>query len=154
MIGVLNPDQIDQVLQMQVYGRLACQAAKRLYIVPVSYAYDGKHLYMQSKEGMKVQMLRKNPQVCFQADIVDSLTNWRSVVIWGSYEELTKSAEQINARRILENRFTPLHTSASISLPVSSERPPQIVEKRQRAVYFRIKVVEKTGRFEKPEVIS
>jgi nitroimidazol reductase NimA-like FMN-containing flavoprotein (pyridoxamine 5'-phosphate oxidase superfamily) len=149
MIGTLNSEQIDQVLQTQSYGRLACQANKRLYIVPISYGYDGKYLYAHSRQGLKIEMLRKNPEICFQADIVDNLSSWRSVILWGIYEELIAGQSQEKAKKILEDRFAPLHTSESISLPSENIHPPQSVAKKMKPVYFRIKIKEKTGRFER-----
>lgn len=151
MIGTLNSDQIDQVLQMQVYGRIACQSDNRIYIVPVSYSYDGEYLYAHSREGLKIEMLRKNPDTCFQVDIVDNLTSWRSVIVWGTYEELHAVRAQEIAKKMLDNRFAPLYTSQSISRPSENIHPPQSVEKKMKAVYFRIKINEKTGRFERPD---
>lgn len=149
MLGKLNSDQIDQVLQMQVFGRIACQWNDKPYIVPISYAYDGKYLYAHSREGLKIEILRKNPETCFQADIVDNLANWRSVIVWGAYEELKNPNELEKAKLMLDNRFAPLHTSQSISRPSEDIHPPQSVEKKLKAVYFRIKIKEKTGRFER-----
>lgn len=149
MIGILNSQQIDQVLNMQVFGRIACSHNKKLYVVPVSYAFDGNYLYAHSREGMKIDMLRKNPETCFQVDIVDSLASWRSVIAWGTYEELKTSDSQAKAKTLLENRFLPLHTSQAISRPSENIHPPQSVEKKLKAVYFRIKIKEKTGRFER-----
>jgi nitroimidazol reductase NimA-like FMN-containing flavoprotein (pyridoxamine 5'-phosphate oxidase superfamily) len=149
MMGTLNSDQIDHVLQMQVYGRLACHANNRLYIVPISYGYDGKYVYAHSREGLKIEMLRKNPEICFQADIVDNLSSWRSVILWGIYEELAAGQLQEKAKKMLEDRFALLNTSESIYVPPQNIHPPQSVEKKMRPVYFRIKIKEKTGRFER-----
>jgi nitroimidazol reductase NimA-like FMN-containing flavoprotein (pyridoxamine 5'-phosphate oxidase superfamily) len=135
---------------MQVYGRIACQLNNKLYIVPVSYCFDENHLYAHSREGLKIEMLRKNPNTCFQVDIVDSLASWRSVIVWGTYEELKTTQAQEKAKKILDSRFGPLYTSQSISRPSENIHPPQSVEKRMRAVYFKIKIKEKTGRFERP----
>lgn len=150
MIGKLDNDQIDEVLKVQVYGRIACLHGKKLYVVPISYAYDGGYLYAHSKEGLKIEVLRKNPSTCFQADLVENLANWRSVIVWGVYEEIIKPAAQARAQRLLESRFGPLHTSESITAPSQGIHPPLSVEKKKKAVYFRIKVTEKTGRFERP----
>lgn len=151
MIGELSLSQIHQILNMQLFGRLACQDKERLYVVPVSYAFDGKkHIYAHSREGQKIEMLRKNPHTCFQVDIIDSLADWRSVIIWGTYEELTITTDQNFATRLLEDRFGPLHVSQSISRPSGGIHPPEAVEKKKRAVYFRISIDEATGRFEKP----
>lgn len=151
MIGTLTSEQIDQVLQMQVYGRIACYATKKLYIVPVSYVYDGKFLYAHSHEGKKINMMRDNQDICFQVDIVDNLAIWRSVVVWGEYEELTSTGGQAKAKKLIDHRFGPLYTSQSITRPSEDIHPPLSVEKKRKAVYFRIKITEKTGRFERPD---
>jgi uncharacterized protein len=150
MIGTLDSAQIDQVLQMQVYGRVAGKLKNKLYVVPVSYCYDGTYLYAHSREGLKIEMLRQNPETCFQVDIVDSLASWRSVIVWGTYEELTAPKAQEKAKKMLNSRFLPIYTSQSISRPSEDIHPPQSVEKKMKAVYFRIRIKEKTGRFERP----
>lgn len=149
MIGVLNDSQIRQVLQSQLYGRIASVSNGKVYVVPISYALDEKYIYAHSREGQKVEMLRKNPQVCFQVDIIDSLPNWRSVIIWGKYHELKTGEDERLAMKLLDDRFGPLHVSQSISRPSSDIHPPESVEKKKKAVYFRISIDEMTGRFEK-----
>jgi hypothetical protein len=56
----------------QAVGRIGYTDGERAYIVPVTYVYDGKDIIGQAKEGMKVNMMRSNPNVCFE---VDSMTN-------------------------------------------------------------------------------
>lgn len=148
MTGVLTQQQIFQVLHQQLYGRLACVSKNKVYVVPVSYAFDEKFIYAHSREGQKIQMLRSNPKTCFQVDIIKDLANWRSVIIWGRYQELTSIAAQNAAMRLLDDRFGPLHVSQSISRPSANVNPPHSVEKRKKAVYFRISIDEVTGRFE------
>jgi hypothetical protein len=41
MIGELQPQQIEEVLNSQVVGRIGCHAEEETNIVPISYAYDG-----------------------------------------------------------------------------------------------------------------
>jgi len=149
MIGTLSKSQIFQVLTMQLYGRLACQESGRLYVVPVSYAFDGNYIYAHSREGKKIEIMRKNPEICFQTDIVDSLSNWRSVIIWGQYQELKSSKDQNKAAKLLDDRFGPLHISESITRSSADTHPPESVEKKKRAVYFRISVDDASGRFER-----
>lgn len=149
MIGTLNKSQVLQVLTMQLFGRLACQDNGRLYLVPVSYAIDGNHIYAHSREGRKIDIMRKNSQVCFQTDIIDSLSNWRSVIVWGEYQELKSQKEQHKAIKLLDDRFGPLHVSDSISRSSAGINPPESVEKKKKAVYFRISIDEVSGRFER-----
>ena len=86
MIGILTPEQIVHVLQSQIIGRIGCYADGKVYIVPVSYAYHNHYIYAHSKEGLKTHMMRQNPSVCFEVDQMDNLANWRSVILWGTYE--------------------------------------------------------------------
>jgi len=151
MMGTLNKSQIFQVLTMQLYGRLACQENGRLYVVPVSYSFDGEYIYAHSREGQKIEIMRKNSQVCFQTDIIDSLSNWRSVIVWGKYQELKTPKEQRKAAKLLDDRFGPLHVSESISRSSADIHPPESVEKKKKPVYFRIFIDEATGRFERPD---
>jgi len=62
MLGILETDQIEDLLGSQVVGRIGCHADDLTYVVPVSYAYDGSCIYAHSEEGMKIAIMRKNPQ--------------------------------------------------------------------------------------------
>jgi nitroimidazol reductase NimA-like FMN-containing flavoprotein (pyridoxamine 5'-phosphate oxidase superfamily) len=149
MLGKLTDAQIDQVLHTQFVGRIGCHNAERMYVVPVTYVYHNGYIYAHSKEGMKVKLMRANPQVCFQVDTMENMTNWRSVIVWGRYEELKSETEQRDGMTIMMDRLTPFMTSETIRPSHSTSHPPQVVEKGLKAVVYRIKVQEKTGRFEK-----
>lgn len=149
MISVLTADQIDHILKSQMIGRIGCSVRGKTYVVPIAYVFDGKYIYAHSKEGMKIKMMRKNPSVCFQLDVIDDMVNWRSVILWGKYEELTSAPLQVKAVKLLQDRFTPVTISESPKPASSVGRRPGKVEKPQRAVLYRILVLEKTGRYEK-----
>ncbi len=141
MIGDMNDNQIVNVLQSQVVGHLASYADKKLYLVPITYAYKDGYIYCQSKDGMKVQLMKKNPAVCFEVDEIDTMRSWRSVILWGKYEELGSEDEQSHAKKILMDRIEPIATGETVV--------PRILEDYPKP--FRIKITEQTGRFEKPE---
>ena len=94
MLGKLNETQINNVLISQAVGRIACTNGKKPYIVPVTYVYDGKDIIGQTKEGMKLDIMRKNPNVCFQVDIMSDMANWQSVVVFGTFHELAGKEAQ------------------------------------------------------------
>ena len=148
MLGELYKPQIDHVLQNQVVGRIGCYADGKLYVVPITYAYDGKYIYAHSKDGMKIKMMRKNPHVCFEVDVMENMANWRSVIVWGTFEEMKDSASQAKGMKILMDRLMPLMASETVKPPNHSMRP-QMVEKEVKAIVYRIKVTESTGRYEK-----
>jgi uncharacterized protein len=149
MLGQLTNEQIDHVLHHQIVGRLGCYSDSKMYIVPVTYVYDGEFIYAHSKEGLKIQKMRQNPSVCFEVDIIDNLTNWRSVILWGEYEELNDLAQQQEAMKILMDRLAPLATSETIRSVKGVSRDPQYLDKGLKAVAYKIRVTEKSGRFEK-----
>ena len=56
---------------------------------------------------MKRHPMRTNPQVCFEVERVDDLTTWRSVIAWGSYEELTGD-DAAQGMRMLADPLMPI----------------------------------------------
>lgn len=149
MLGKLTDAQIIQVLQAQSLGRIGCQADGKIYVVPVTYVYHNGFIYAHSKEGMKIKMMRANPSVCFQVDAMENMTNWRSVIVWGEYEELRSEREQEAGMKIMMDRLAPFVTSETVRTSHSASRAPEVVEKGLKAVAYRIKIAEKSGRFEK-----
>jgi nitroimidazol reductase NimA-like FMN-containing flavoprotein (pyridoxamine 5'-phosphate oxidase superfamily) len=146
MLGELTEKQCLQVLQNEVVGRIGCYGEGKVYVVPVTYAFDGKFIYAHSKEGRKIQLMRKNPHVCFQVDRIENMAQWRSVVAWGEYEELEIEDYEMGMK-ILKDRLTPLLISESVR--PTHGMGPEVVVKQTKAIVFRISVQEITGRFEK-----
>ncbi|GCC50387.1 pyridoxamine 5'-phosphate oxidase family protein [Chryseotalea sanaruensis] len=149
MLGTLSGEQIEHVLRNQIIGRIGCYAADEVYVVPVTYVFHEGYIYAHSKEGRKIKMMRKNPNVCFQIDTMENMTNWRSVIVWGVYEELKTESEQVAGMKIMMDRLMPLITSESVRPTQGNAHPPEIIEKGFKAVAYRIKVTKSTGRFEK-----
>jgi len=148
MFGKLDNTQIEQLLYSQLVGRIGCHANDMTYVLPVSYAYDGISVYVHTYEGMKMDMMRKNPTVCFQADKIEDYANWQSVVCWGTFEELVSETDRMKACEILNGRKLPVLTSDTMHLttmwPFSAEK-----EEKPDGVFFRISLNKKTGRYEK-----
>jgi uncharacterized protein len=148
MLGELDKTQINNVLTSQVIGRLACTDGKQPYIAPVTYTYDGRYIYGQTNEGMKLNMLRKNPNICFEVDVMTDMRNWQSVVVTGKFEELkNKTAEK--AREILFGKVFMLMTSSTVHVHEHEATARVDDSTRVRQVMYRIKIKKITGRFEK-----
>ena len=148
MLGRLNDTQINNILSSQAVGRLACTDGKKPYIVPVTYTYDGKYIYGQTNEGTKLKMLRKNPNVYFEVDIMMDMRNWQSVIVYGKFEEL-KNEQAKKARDILFGRVFSLMTSSSIHAHEHEVTEELDDSNRVKYVMYRIKIRKVTGRFEK-----
>jgi uncharacterized protein len=149
MLGELTDRQIDLVLHSQMIGRIGYYSDEKVFITPVTYVFHKGDIYAHSRDGHKVETMRKNPKVCFQVDAIESMKNWRSVIIWGEYEELTKDHDQLSTMEILADRFAPFILSETVSPAHSFSKSPIIVEKGKKPVLYRIRITEKSGRFEK-----
>lgn len=146
MLGKLNSAEVEDLLSSQVIGRIGCHADGTIFIVPISYVYDGQCIYAHTEEGLKVNLMRKNPSVCFEVDKTHDMANWKTVIAWGKFEELEESERQ-KALQLLVNRILPLVSSETTHLfpdwPFGSEDISGI-----QGIVFRICLTEKSGRFE------
>jgi nitroimidazol reductase NimA-like FMN-containing flavoprotein (pyridoxamine 5'-phosphate oxidase superfamily) len=155
MFGKLTQSEIEEVIKQQVIGRLGCHAQDITYVVPVSYAYDGEYIYGHTLEGMKIFMMRRNPKVCFQTDNLNTkdTANWQSVIAWGDFEELNGLDDRKLALQKLSARRLPLSSSQTTRLtaqwPFSAEDVTSI-----KGIVYRIRLKEKTGRFERTDGIN
>lgn len=70
------------------HGRLACARDGQPYLVPITFAAHGEHIYGFALEGQKVEWMRANPKVCIQSDHFDKDGGWTSVIVTGRFEEL------------------------------------------------------------------
>ena len=94
---------LQEILQGAVICRIAMMDGDRPYILPVNYGYSEGCLFIHSApEGKKIDLLRKNRQVCFEVEdrpevikgerACDWTTRYRSVVGYGEVEILTDEA--------------------------------------------------------------
>lgn len=148
MLGELTDKQIEDMLNSCFTGRIGCYADNEMYIVPVAFVYEKPYIYVHSKEGRKIDMMRKNNKVCFQLDIIENLGNWRSAIIWGTYEELQEPDDIKKAVELITSKMAPVASSETLS-PKPMEMDSKIVEKEKRPIAYRIKIERYSGRFEK-----
>ena len=152
MFGSLNNSEIETLLHSQLVGRMGCHADNLTYVVPISYAYDGTYVYAHTFKGMKMNIIRKNPEICFQVDDMHDMANWQSVIAWGTVEELTGKEQCSKALEILSARVLPFLSSETMHLspvwPFSAD--PESVP----GIFLRILLERKTGRFEHLEPTS
>jgi nitroimidazol reductase NimA-like FMN-containing flavoprotein (pyridoxamine 5'-phosphate oxidase superfamily) len=101
MFGNLNAAEIENLLRQEITGRIGCHADDVTYVVPISYSMMAPIYMTRTFEGMKLNMMRKNPSVCFQVDHMQNMANWQSVIAWGKFEELTEKQLRNNALKTL-----------------------------------------------------
>jgi len=102
--------EIEAVLTRAKVCRLAMVDGMQPYMVPLCFGYWENSLYLHSAaDGRKIDLLRKNPRVCFEVDEVGAIRtaeaacNWSmtyaSVIGWGTAVFLVDSED---IRRALE----------------------------------------------------
>jgi nitroimidazol reductase NimA-like FMN-containing flavoprotein (pyridoxamine 5'-phosphate oxidase superfamily) len=149
MFGTLDAKIIEDLLRNQLIGRLGINGNPWPYVVPVSYAYDGEYVYGFTQEGKKVDLLRQRPEVCFEVEDTQDISNWKTVIAWGRFEELQETALREHAIDMLNKRVLPMLNSETMRL---SPFWPFVNKEDTHAlpgVVYRIKLEEKTGRYEK-----
>jgi uncharacterized protein len=147
MMGQLSSEEIEALLHKGVLGRIGFHNGHKTYVVPISYVYHDGYVYCHSHAGMKTDILRKHPYVCFEVEQIANLANWQTVIMQGYFEELTDPVDRLQALRRLHDRKLPTITSHTTKLtnewPFESEHLSLIP-----GVTFRLRITEKTGRFE------
>jgi nitroimidazol reductase NimA-like FMN-containing flavoprotein (pyridoxamine 5'-phosphate oxidase superfamily) len=150
MVGILSPDEIASLLMTARFARLGCHADGKTYVVPISFAYDGSRLIGETTLGMKIRMMRKSPEVCVEVDDVEDLANWRSVILWGRFQELT-GIEAANAVGLLIDKYGPVFQSMTSTERLGRDlTPPRLDAKPATRIVYCVNLTERSGRFEKP----
>ena len=153
MFGNLGEDAIETILHRQIIGHIGCHANDTPYVVPISYAYEAGCVYAHSEEGMKINMMRQSPKVCFEVYRMENMGTWQCVVGWGNYEEITDAGEREAALKILIKRDLPVITSKTVQLTEDWPFLPEDLNSIP-GIVFRIKLTMKTGRYERTEDIK
>ena len=148
MLGALNKLQIDFLLRREMVGRIGCSAGGMTYVVPITYVYDGENILAHTREGLKIEMMRENPIVCFEVDHVENMANWQSVIIQGQFEALKGKAAE-DAVQLLVNRLHPLVNSETMVPRHALEPRKTPVPHDVQVVVFRIAIKDVSGKFEK-----
>ncbi len=75
---------IEQIIKQSRVCRLAMVDQDKPYVIPMSFGYDGSYIYFHSAlEGRKIDLLEKNPRVCFEFDEVMKLVKSKDACEWG-----------------------------------------------------------------------
>lgn len=148
MLGELSEQEVDDLLRQQVTGRIACHSNGVTYIVPVNYVYDGNYIYGHSSAGKKIEMMRRNPEVCFEVDDIQSIFRWKSVIAWGTFEEITDLNDRQRIMQSIIHRIMPLSVNPDNHPSHGITENDSDVGTTIELIVYRIALNKRTGRFE------
>jgi uncharacterized protein len=149
MLRELNEQENIELLENNTVGRLGCTDGENVYIVPVSYQYEDGAIFCYSIKGFKIDIMRKNPSVCFEVDEIIGPYNWKCVIINGLYEEITDKAEL----DILRTRYSEyfLRKRSSLPAPPLSDEDQKLLDNKSGntgRVFYRIRFNKVSGRLD------
>jgi nitroimidazol reductase NimA-like FMN-containing flavoprotein (pyridoxamine 5'-phosphate oxidase superfamily) len=137
-------NEIDTVIKKSLICRLAMIDGDRPYVVPLNFGYAENTLYFHgSPKSRKIQLLRSNPNVCVEFDLVDGIREadtpcrWsvkgRSVIGFGKAVMVESAEKKIEALGIIMAQY--------------SDRQFEFPEKELNAIsVFRVDLEKLTGK--------
>ncbi|MBI5156344.1 pyridoxamine 5'-phosphate oxidase family protein [Candidatus Peregrinibacteria bacterium] len=156
MHGTLSDADMDELLVSGIFGHLGYCDGNKPYVVPLAYVFHDGVIYGQTTEGRKIDLVRKNPLVCFQVQHERNY-EWRSVLCWGTFEEFDferlEHEEALPILTLLTERLGGIQKNVGIVLPsfsLEGAAAAKTVDGR-KSVLFRILVTERTGKFYRAE---
>ena len=135
MLTRLSEAEATKLLTRERVARLGCITEAGPYVVPISYYFADGCIYSHSLPGLKIDSLRNDPRACVQVDETESDIHWKSVLAFGTYEEV-KPNERSEIINKLMQRFT---TLTPVESALANDAGPQPV------IVFRIRVKRITG---------
>lgn len=80
---IADVGEIESIIRKSQVCRLALADGGFPYVVPLCFGYKNKKLYFHSaKAGKKIEILRRNHQVCFEFDIDARVRSGKSACNW------------------------------------------------------------------------
>jgi len=107
-------------------GRLGCVDNGEPYVVPINYVFEDGSIYSHSLPGRKIDAMRAHPRACLQLDEIRSDFEWRSVIAFGTFEEIRVPNDRRSILGKLLARF-PLLTPVESSMAKDAGAPDSVV---------------------------
>lgn len=89
MFKNLEEKEIEYILENNYIGQLGYIFNSSPYVVPITYFFDkaSNAIICYSGDGHKMNAMRKNPKVSILVSDVDNITNWKSALVHGTFEQ-------------------------------------------------------------------
>ena len=115
---VKDPSQIEEIMAQAMVCRLALSDGESPYLVPLNFGLGDGCLYLHSAlQGKKIDLIRKNPRVCFELEayvevlpapkICDWSVRYATVIGTGRAALLEDAAEKIQGMNAITRHYSP-----------------------------------------------
>jgi uncharacterized protein len=142
---ITEREAIEAIIRASVVCRLAMADGGMPYIVPLNFGYRDNALFFHSApEGKKLEILRRNRNVCFELDITDGIKTGETACDWGiRYRSVIGFGEVV----FLED---PAHKRAALDIIVAQYAGKEAFAypeaKLKRTTVFRVDILQMTGK--------
>ncbi|MDJ0646862.1 MAG: pyridoxamine 5'-phosphate oxidase family protein [Flavobacteriaceae bacterium] len=150
MIRTLNSKENLQLLSTNYIGFLSYIYRNRPFVVPITYFYDKKNnvIISYSGNGHKIRAMRKHDQVSLEVAEIDSVNDWKSILVQGTFRQLQGSEAKAYLHEFSLGVKDLVIKKEGRSLDFISEFSSKIYRDDIPVIYT-IKVEEITGRMRK-----
>lgn len=102
----LSREEMLEMLQHERVGRIGLNDSLHPYVVPTDFAFLDGAIYIHTpNNGLKAELARKDPHVCFEVDRYNpEVTDYRSIIIRGLISEVADGNEKRLAMRSLAEK--------------------------------------------------
>ncbi len=150
MIKTLDKKEKEMLLSTNYIGSLGYVYNNQPFVAPITYFYNEEqnNIICYSGNGHKINAMRKNNAISLSVSNIDSVNDWKSILIHGTYQEHTGSAAKALLHQfslgvkdlILKKELRDLDFISQFSSKIYNDDIP---------VVFTIKIDEITGRMRK-----
>lgn len=111
----LSNEEMMQLLSEERVGRVGLNDDPQPYVVPTDFTFEDGAIYIHTPDGgLKAQLARANPNICFEVDKYnDTVTDFRSIIIRGRISEVSDPAERSKAMQSLSRKAAGFNRAAA-----------------------------------------
>ncbi|MBU8911580.1 MAG: pyridoxamine 5'-phosphate oxidase family protein [Desulfobacterales bacterium] len=127
---IIDKKQIEQILQESNVCRLAMVDGDKPYIVPMNFGYGSGCLFFHSaRQGRKIDVIKKNPNVCFELDQLIKFKKAKMACKWGAEYKSVIGSGKAHLLDDLEEKIKGLNIIMSQYSDRTFEYPDDMLEK-------------------------
>lgn len=148
MIQDLETKERIQILQDNYIGHLGFIYRQKPFVIPITYYYNDANnsIISYAMEGHKIEAMRKNTEVAFEVNDIKSVSKWRSVMVHGTYEELSGTDAKFNLHQFADGVKSIINRKEKKHLQFINEFSSKLESERHPIVY-RINIEGMTAKF-------
>jgi nitroimidazol reductase NimA-like FMN-containing flavoprotein (pyridoxamine 5'-phosphate oxidase superfamily) len=114
---IADRDTLEDILRRALVCRIGLADGNAPYIVPVCFGYRNGHIYFHSaREGRKIDIIRRNKHVCFEAEVDVEVVpgepackwtmKYKSVIGFGAASLVEDRDEKIHALNVIMDHYS------------------------------------------------